>query len=300
MKTHEIQIRDPFIVPMKDEGIYYMFGTTDKNCWLPPGTGFDCYKSQDLENWEGPIEAFRPSDDFWATKNFWAPEVHEYNGRFYMFATFKAERKYRGTQILVSDFIEGPYAPLTDRPVTPQHWECLDGTLFVDDEDLPWIVFCHEWTQVHNGSICAMPLSDDLKEAVGKPVFLFDATEAKWVRQLKDWPIEDDGERHRMPAYVTDGPSFHRLESGTLAMLWSSMGDQGYAMGVALSDSGNISGPWKQVDEPLWGKDGGHGMIFQTLEGQLMLTFHSPNNTPDERPIFIPIEETEGGLRLKG
>ena len=300
MRTGEIQIRDPFVVPMKDGGLYYMFGTTDKNCWLPPGTGFDCYKSRDLEEWEGPIEAFRPPEGFWATKNFWAPEVHAFNGRFYMFATFKAERRYRGTQILVADSIEGPYKPLVDGPVTPHNWECLDGTFFVDDGGQPWIVFCHEWTQVHNGSICAMPLSMDLKAAAGKPVFLFDATEAAWVQPIKDWPEEGDGGRHSMPAYVTDGPSFHRLENGTLAMLWSSMGGQGYAMGVALSESGKVSGPWKQVDEPLWKKDGGHGMIFQTLEGQLMMAFHAPNTTPDERPLFVEIEVDGDRFRIKG
>lgn len=299
MKTSEIQIRDPFIVPMADEGLYYMFGTTDKNCWLPPGSGFDCYKSRDLEEWEGPIEAFRPAEDFWATKNYWAPEVHEFNGRFYMFATFKAERRYRGTQILVSDSIEGPYEPLTDGPVTPRNWECLDGTLYVDEKENPWIVFCHEWTQVHNGSVCAMPLSMDLKEAVGKPQFLFDATEAAWVHQLKDWAVDGDGERHRMPAYVTDGPYMHRMESGQLVMLWSSMGESGYAMGFARSESGTIDGPWTQEDTPLWKKDGGHGMLFRTFDGRLMMTFHSPNITPDERPVFIEIEEADDGFQIK-
>ena len=106
MKTKDIQIRDPFIVPVAAEGVYYMFGTTDKDCWQEPGTGFNGYKSSDLENWEGPIEVFRPSEDFWATKNFWAPEVHAYNGVYYMFATFKADRRYRGTRILASDSID--------------------------------------------------------------------------------------------------------------------------------------------------------------------------------------------------
>jgi beta-xylosidase len=283
---------------MKEKGLYYMFGTTDKNCWLPPGTGFDCYKSNDLEAWEGPIEAFRPSEDFWATQNFWAPEVHAYKGKFYMFATFKAERKYRGTQILFSDSIEGPYEPLTDGPVTPENWECLDGTLFVDDEGKPWIVFCHEWTQIHNGSVCAMPLSDDLKEAVGKPVFLFDAMEAAWVKPLFGWP-EGDGALNNMPAYVTDGPFMYRMADGQLIMLWSSMGESGYAMGVARSESGTIMGPWIQEESPLWARDGGHGMIFHTFDGQLMLTFHSPNNTPDERPVFIEIKDAAGCICIK-
>jgi hypothetical protein len=39
VKTSDIQIRDPFIVPHVAENSYYMFGTTDKNCWRGPGQG---------------------------------------------------------------------------------------------------------------------------------------------------------------------------------------------------------------------------------------------------------------------
>jgi hypothetical protein len=122
MKTADIQIRDPFVVPEPKENAYYLFGTTDKNCWRGPAEGFDCYRSKDLREWEGPIPAFRPPASFWATQNFWAPEVHRFGGRYYMFASFKAERRYRGTQILSSAHIAGPYAPLTDGPITPPDW----------------------------------------------------------------------------------------------------------------------------------------------------------------------------------
>jgi arabinan endo-1,5-alpha-L-arabinosidase len=70
-------------------------------------------------------------------------------------------------------------------------------------------------------------------------------------------------------------------------------------MGVARSVTGHVTGPWRQEAQPLWAKDGGHGMIFNTLDGHLMLTFHSPNNTPDERPVFVEIEETADSVCLK-
>ena len=57
MKTSDIQIRDPYIFVAHNEKTYYMFGTTDQNCWRGPGQGFDCYSSKDLENWDGPIPA---------------------------------------------------------------------------------------------------------------------------------------------------------------------------------------------------------------------------------------------------
>ncbi|MEM6332321.1 MAG: glycoside hydrolase family 43 protein [Planctomycetota bacterium] len=296
MKLDQIQIRDPFILPMREHGAYYLFGTTDKNCW-GRGTGFDCYRSEDLETWDGPFPAFRPPDGFWATHNFWAPEAHAYRDRFYLFATFKADRRYRGTQVLVSDEVAGPYTPLTDGPVTPPDWQCLDGTLYVDGDGTPWIVFCHEWIQVHNGSIWAMPLTADLTRPAGRPAFLFNATEAPWVKPCKDWPSE--GDSHRLPAYVTDGPFLHRLADGSLIMLWSSTGTKGYAMGYAKSQTGQITGPWTQIEQPLWSEDGGHGMIFRTFDDRLMLTFHSPNQTPHERPFFTEIEEANGGIRLR-
>ena len=69
LKREKIQIRDPYI--LVHDGMYYLYGTTDKNCWSDKGTGFDSYKSKDLENWEGPFTAFKPSEDFWADRHFW-------------------------------------------------------------------------------------------------------------------------------------------------------------------------------------------------------------------------------------
>ena len=42
------------------------------------------------------------------------------------------------------------------------------------------MVFCHEWLQVGDGQICAIPMSDDLGEAIGDPVILFRASDGKW------------------------------------------------------------------------------------------------------------------------
>jgi arabinan endo-1,5-alpha-L-arabinosidase len=293
MRLSDIQMRDPFVIAVASEKCYYLFGTTDTNCW-GAGNGFNCYRSADLLRWEGPIAAFRAPPGFWADRNFWAPECHAYRGRYYLFASFKAEHCYRGTQVLVAVRPEGPYVPLSGGPVTPPDWECLDGTLHVDTDGKPWIVFCHEWVQVSNGAVYAMRLSDDLVAAAGRPVLLFNATEAAWVRRPA-WPGE--GLRD-FPTYVTDGPYLHRTASGTLLMLWSSTGSAGYAMGVARSESGTVSGPWVQQREALFGNDGGHGMVFRAFDSRLYVTLHRPNKTPDERPVFLPVEETAQGLQL--
>ena len=93
----DIQIRDPYVVLL--DGKYYLYGTTDKDCWGPNAVGFDAYVSDDLEHFEGPYPIVRPEPGFWADRNFWAPEMHVYRGSYYLFASFKAEGVCRGTQI---------------------------------------------------------------------------------------------------------------------------------------------------------------------------------------------------------
>jgi beta-xylosidase len=293
LKREDIYIRDPYIIPVAEEHKYYLFGTTDKNCWRDDiATGFDYYTSYDLKNFEGPFVAFRPDENFWSDKNYWAPEVHAYNGKYYMFATFIADGRNRGTQILCSENIIGPFKTITDGPVTPRDWMCLDGTLYVDENSDPWIIFCHEWVQIYDGDICAMKLSKDMKSAVTKPVALFKASDAPWTKSIR---IKDEKE-----CYVTDGPYICKGEDNSLMMLWSSFTSKdNYAIGIARSANGSILGPWTHDEEPLFKKDGGHGMLFKTFEGDLMLTIHTPNTPALERPAFIRIDEEKNKLNIK-
>ncbi|WP_030154623.1 glycoside hydrolase family 43 protein [Glycomyces sp. NRRL B-16210] len=285
----DIQIRDPFVLHVVEEERYYLFGSTDEDIWKGPATGFDAYWSADLEHWHGPVPAFRPAADFWSHTQYWAPEVHRYEGAFYMFATFTAEGRRRGTQALRSARPEGPYEPWSDGPLTPPEWECLDGTLHVED-GVPYLVFCHEWKDVGDGEVQAVRLTKDLRAAEGEPRLLFTASQAPWAR-----PIH----RPEMIAHVTDGPYLHRTGDGRLLMLWSSMGEEGYALGVATSESGSVAGPWTQAPKALWPTDGGHGMVFTGPDGGLRLALHHPNRTPDERARFIEVEEGEEGLALR-
>lgn len=202
-----------------------------------------------------------------------------------MFASFKVDGQCRGTQILVAAHPEGPFAPLSEQPYTPRSWECLDGTFF-EENGKNYSVFCHEWLQIGNGTMELVELDADLRSAVSEPVTLFHAADAPWVRTV-------DGAH-----YVTDGPFLHRMKDGTLAMLWSSYGETGYAMGAAYSTHG-IHGPWTQQEKPLYSNDGGHGMIFRDLEDALRLVLHQPNVGPNEHPVFLHIAEESGILTLR-
>ena len=279
LRTDEINIRDPFV--LLQDGTYYLYGTRGSTCW-GEATGFDVYTSRDLENWEGPISCFENDGTFWADQNYWAPEVHAWQGAFWMFASFKSETRHRGTAILRADTPMGPFVPWSDGPVTPPDWECLDGTFFADEHGQPWIVFCHEWVQAGDGEILAMPLTGDLRAAAGEPRLLFRASEAPWVKKI----------RHSSGAegYVTDGPFLWRDRNGRLLCLWSSLSETGYTQALAVSDTGSIDSHFSQLP-PLFDRDGGHGMLFRRKDGMLMLTLHSPNEHLKERPRFIPMNQ---------
>lgn len=270
MNLKDINLRDPYILPF--DGKYYMYGTRGFDY-----TGFDVYVSEDLENWTGPQSVFEGFDGFWANKEFWAPEVHEYNGKFMMFASFNSNKRNRGTQVLTADSPLGPFAVHSNGVPTPEEWECLDGTLYVE-EDTPYMVFCHEWTQIENGTVCYMKLSDDLKEAVSEPKVLWYAKDAHCF----DENSNEEG-------YITDGPFLLNID-GELICIWSTICKGSYLELIARSDNGRLDGNWSIDKKALFENDGGHGMIFKTFDNKHKFIYHSPNVCKEERPCMEDIE----------
>ena len=282
MKNSQINIRDPFV--LCENGRYYMYGTR-ANGFGVKTAGFDVYTGTDLENWSGPVQVF-DSDKFGMNRGSnWAPEVHKYNGAYYMFATFLKPDGLRGTYILRSDSPEGPFEPHSEGAVIPGGWECIDGTFYVENGE-PYIVFCHEHTQIIDGTICYMRLSDDLKRVQGEPVTLFSASSPHYI----DRPM---GDGH----FVTDGPYMYRTKTGELLMLWSTFIGGSYAECLVRFEGGSIKNSFRHLD-PMTNDDGGHGMLFETGQG-LYLTFHRPNTSGSEHPVFIPVEDCGDTVKLK-
>lgn len=280
MKNREINIRDPFVLVYNDK--YYMYGTRADNFGQKTG-GFDVYVGTDLENWSEPKEVFNSEKHGMNTWVNWAPEVHFYNGAFYLLATFTKLNGLRGTYILKSNTPDGEFVPHSDGAVTPWEWECLDGTLHFEKGKI-YCVFCHEHTQILDGTVCYVELSSDLTRAVTEPTELFAASSF-----LKCEATEKDH-------CITDGPFLYRKKDGKLLMIWSTC-DGGYKQCVAQSDNGSVCGKWSHLPT-LFDDDGGHGMIFRDLKGNLKLTLHCPNISLQERPVFFDIAETENSLEI--
>ena len=244
------------------------------------------YKSKDLSTWKDEGYSFIAKTDFWGQQDFWAPDVYEYEGRYYLFATFSNAGVKRGTSILVSDSPKGPFTPFVNKAITPSGWMCLDGSLYIDKEGNPWLLFCREWLETIDGEIYAQRLAKDLKTTEGDPYLLFKASEAPWVGSITSSGVTGN---------VTDAPFIYRLDDGKLIMLWSSFRktDGKYAIGQAVSASGDVLGPWVQEPETLNSDDGGHAMVFKDLKGRLMISYHAPNSQT-EHPVITPIYIKDG------
>jgi beta-xylosidase len=123
LKLADVRVHDPFIVAHQPTKTYYLYTAGGPRHGLDR-SGVITYKSKDLREWEGPFVVFTVPDGIWANPRHgvWAPEVHEYKGRFYLFATLHNNdailstppqvwrtNHLRGSIVAGSDSPEGPF-----------------------------------------------------------------------------------------------------------------------------------------------------------------------------------------------
>ena len=264
-----IVLSDPCILPDRATMTYYM-----------TGTGGKLWKSKDLRYWDGPYTVAETDPASWMGPEpmIWAAELHPYKGKYYYFATFTNpdvkigsfrgnEIERRACHVLVSDKAEGPYRPMEDKTYLPAEKPTLDGTLWVDTDGKPYMVYCYEWLQTWDGTIEKIELKPDLSGSMGEGQLLFRASDSPWSREVIDGDT--------VASKVTDGPYLFRTQTGRLGMIWTSWIYDVYTQGVAYSESGTLDGPWVQEEQPITPPNFGHGMLFRTFDGQLLMSVHS-------------------------
>ena len=264
-----IVLSDPCILPDRATMTYYM-----------TGTGGKLWKSKDLRYWDGPYTVAETDPASWMGPEpmIWAAELHPYKDKYYYFATFTNpevkigifrgnEIERRACHVLVSDKAEGPYRPMEDKTYLPAEKPTLDGTLWVDTDGKPYMVYCYEWLQTWDGTIEKIELKPDLSGSMGEGQLLFRASDSPWSREVIDGDT--------VASKVTDGPYLFRTQTGRLGMIWTSWIYDVYTQGVAYSESGTLDGPWVQEEQPITPPNFGQGMLFRTFDGQLLMSVHS-------------------------
>lgn len=299
LTLEHMRLHDPFIVADQETKTYYLFTSNIEEATGDKRVGTMVYTSKDLRHWTKPRLVFTVPEGIWGVAGAWAPEVHRWRDKWYLFTTLHNEALKlppqgrrspyrRGTILAVADRIDGPYKVVRNgEPIVPASSMTLDGHLYMENGK-PWLVYAHEWLQTTDGTMEAIPLDDKLA-AGGPAMHLFKASEASWVLGQKQSGPDD-------LVYVTDGPWLHRTRTGTLVMLWSSYGADGYNQAQARSTTGKLEGPWEQL-APMVGGSSGHGMLFRSFEGQLMMILHRPFGAKARGKLY-EIDDSGGALRI--
>lgn len=251
------RIPDPFIFRASN-GMYYAYGTT----------GFQAWSSPDLVHWQTLGVVFPASARLWGTKDFWAPEVVEYQGRFYMY--YSAERALGGKRIgvAVADQPTGPFRDLTRQPLFDPGFATIDAHVFIDDDGKKYLYFAQDQEPYglrRESRIYVIELGDDMASVKGSPV-LCTKPDQPWEMMSGPNRLWNEG-----PTMVKHGSTYYLMYSANL------YNTRNYAIGYATSSS--PLGPFtKYAQNPVvraeWSSVSGPG-------------HHSVVKSPDGKELFI-------------
>ncbi len=287
-------IGDPFV--LNHNGVYYMYCTSKGN------EGFYYWKSKDMVNWEKQGMALsNKTPGIFGTDRFWAPEVVEYKGEFYMTYSAGDSTGIMRLCLAVSDSPEGPFKNYQS-PWYKHELSHIDATILIDD-DKAYAYFVRDCsTNYINGrstsQIFAAQLSDDLKTFVTDPKLV--------ITPDKEW--EDiNGTR-----LWNEGP-FVLKHEGIYYMTYSANGynTKEYSVGYATAD--NPLGPWTKAEENLIlkanmaiGVSGpGHNSFARSPNGkELFMIYHAhtfPDKPSGNRAVYIDrVNFIDGKMVVEG
>ena len=290
-------LADPFVLAATD-GIYYMYGTSTHESGV-----FRAWSSTDLENWEPEGIVFNYQRGDWAYTHFWAPEVIERQGRFYMFFTArerKTERLHIG--LAASDSPVGPFIDERQAPLLGLDFANIDGSPFIDDDGRIFLYFSRDCSEnivdgIHRSDIYVIELDENF-DPLGEPQFLFSPTQ-EWETQN----IQLGWQWVEGPSVIRVDDVYYMTYSGNPYYAFE------YAIGVAISD--HPLGPFEKYEhnpvvygDRQQGISGpGHNSIFQSHDQlRTYIAYHvhiDPDVGGGERMVLISqVEFANATMRL--
>lgn len=306
---------DPFILQAND-GKFYMYGTSENL------NGFKVYSSEDLANWTDLGQVYEgATDSSWTVDCFWAPEVYERNGKYYML--YSANWKENPTNELenfkigaaVSDKPTGPFIEINNRPIFDPGYPIIDANLYFDDDNgkvyLYYSRCCYKhpveseiaawakeqgwYDEIEESWIYGVEIQPDFSGVIGEPQLLLrppvtlDDKQAEW--ESRSVTSKEVNRRW------TEG-SFIFKNKDTFYMMYSAnfFGGQNYAVGYATAK--NPLGPFEKAsNNPILQKNTeaggdvtgtGHNMILTLQNGEMYTVYHGrTKKTGDARVVFM-------------
>ena len=234
------------------------WATATSSEWAPE---FPLLHSRDLVNWEiaGAVFQKRPA---WSTGNYWAPEIAEDRGRYFIFYT---ARKKGGPLCVAVATATVPSGPYTDRgPLICQEVGSIDAFPIRDERGRLHLVWKEDGNSVNKPTpLWAQRLSVDGTKLIGERKEIL-RNDAPWEAQLVEGPF-----------VMRRGGWFYMFYSGNACC----GRECNYALGVARSRK--LLGPWEKnsANPILAGNDTwkcpGHGSIVTDARGRDYLMYHA-------------------------
>src|SRR5947207_979711 len=245
---------DPCVIRVGKE--YWATATSSE--WGPQ---FPLLHSRDLVNWK-IVGAVFPKRPAWAIANFWAPEISEYHGRYFIYYVGRKKDGPLSVAVATADVPEGPY--IDHGPLVSQQDGSIDPMTVTDEKGDRYLVWKEDGNSRKLPTILwGQQLSDDGTKLVGEMKEL--------MRNDTPW----EGAVVEGPFVLRRGEWFYLFYSG------SGCCGRGcaYALGVARSHA--LRGPWeKNPANPIlsgnehW-KCPGHGSIVTDERGRYFLLYHA-------------------------
>lgn len=270
-KNPLIEGADPFV--LVHEGRYYLYSTNSDD-------GFKVFVSDDMASWTDMGYCLKKGDVI-GERWFWAPEIVEKDGRFYM--VYVAEEHLA---IAVADSPLGPFVQEEKKWLSEE--KAIDGHFFVDDDGRVYLYY----VRFDNGNVIYMStLIDNFST-------LDEKNEVFLLRADTEWELHD--------CEVAEGP-FVLKHKGKYYLTYSANHTRSeyYAIGYAVSDS--PYGPFKKYENnPILHKTDevngtGHHSFVRSANGkELICVYHCHNSKTRFQPRLVCIdratfEPVEGG-----
>lgn len=228
---------DPFV--LRHAGVYYAYGTAERA--EPDGRRFPLLASDNLAEWRYLGGALTPpAEGQEGLTAYWAPEVAERDGRFFMYysAGLAGRDETHRLRIAVADSPQGPFRDAGRFRVEGVFRDAfmIDASPFRDPADGAWYLFFatdfFEGERVGTG-IVAAPLADDMLSMSGEAVTI--------LRARSDWQIYERNRFHYGRTWdawhTVEGP-FVWMHGGAYYCFYSGGNWRGsdYGVGYALAD----------------------------------------------------------------
>jgi xylan 1,4-beta-xylosidase len=252
---------DPSVIRVGRD--YWASATTSE--WGPE---FPILHSRDLVNWQvvGAVFRRRPA---WATGSFWAPEISQDRGRFFV---YYVARKKGGPLCAAVATAPRPQGPYTDHgPLVCQEVGSIDPFPVTDEQGRRYLLWKEDGNSVSKPTpIWAQRLSADGTRLVGARRELFH-NDQPWEKH----PTLPYGDLVEGPSVVRMGGWFYLFYSGNFCC----GRECDYAVGVARSRK--LMGPWeKYAKNPIMQGNGdwrcpGHGTVVEDERGRTWYMYHA-------------------------